>query len=266
MNISTFNSSDLNLLSALQPDGWGDIKPSYDFYTKSSFCFPVKISIDDEIVGVGTTILHHDVAWLAHIIVHKEHRKKGIGKLVTETLVNSLRSTNCETIYLLATELGAPVYEKCGFETETEYLFFKDIKIEKNVSTSVAIQSYQQKFKEQIAVIDKSISGEERMFHLEDHLLNGFVYVENDLVSGFYLPTFGDGLILALHSTAGLELLQFHLNSHDKLVFPKENLDATNYLYKKGHKEILRGKRMWLGKRREVKLEHIYNRIGGNLG
>ncbi len=266
MKVSAFNQPDLDLLPGLQPDGWGDIKPSFDFYTKSSFCFPIKISSDDEMIGIGTTIIHHNVAWLAHIIVHKEHRKKGIGKLITETLVNSLGSANCETIYLLATDLGAPVYEKCGFETETEYLFFKDIKIEKSLVVSTGVKTYHEKFKQQIAAIDRATSGEERMFHLEDHLQHGFVHSENGVISGFYLPTFGDGLILATNSSAGIELLQFHLLSNEKLVFPKDNLAATNYLYEKGYKETVTGKRMRLGKRRNVNLENIYNRIGGNLG
>lgn len=266
MKVSAFNRSDLNLLPYLQPYGWGDITPSFEFYTKSSFCFPVKITSDDEMVGIGTTIIHHDVAWLAHIIVHTEHRKKGIGKLITETLVDSLQSKNCETIYLLATDLGAPVYEKVGFETETEYLFFKDIKIENNSTIPANIAPYKEEFKEQIAAIDKITSGEERMFHLEDHLPDGFVYVEKGIVSGFYLPTFGDGLIIATDSLAGTELLKWHVNTKEKLVFPKDNLPATNYLYQKGYKETTTGKRMRLGKNRAVIFKNIYNRIGGNLG
>lgn len=217
-------------------------------------------------VGIGTTIIHHDVAWLAHIIVHKEHRKKGIGKLITETLVDSLRSKECETIYLLATDLGAPVYEKVGFETETEYLFFKDIKINNGLTVAAGITPYHEKFKEQITTIDKKTSGEERMFHLEDHLQNGFVCLEGGIVNGFYLPTFGDGLVLATNSSAGLALLKFHLRSNEKLVFPKNNLAATNYLYEKGYKETVTGKRMRLGKERAVNFKNIYNRIGGNLG
>ena len=266
MKVSAFDQTDLNLLPGLQPDGWGDITPSFDFYTTSSFCFPIKIISDDKIVGIGTTIIHHDVAWLAHIIVHKEHRKNGIGKLITETLVDSLQSKNCETIYLLATDLGAPVYEKVGFETETEYLFFKDIKPGNGLTISESIMPYKEDFKEQIKGIDKITSGEDRIFHLEDHLQNGFVYSEKGIVHGFYLPTFGDGLIIATNSSAGLEFLQFHLSSKEKLVFPKDNSAATNYLYKKGYKETITGKRMRLGKKRDVNFKNIYNRIGGNLG
>ncbi|MBL0009542.1 MAG: GNAT family N-acetyltransferase [Saprospiraceae bacterium] len=99
--------------------------PAIQFYITSDFCFPIKVSIDHKIAGTGTAIIHHDVAWLAHIIVHPDFRNQGIGKLITESLVKMAHAKSCDTLYLLATELGEPVYRKIGFETETEYLFFK---------------------------------------------------------------------------------------------------------------------------------------------
>ncbi|MGZ8540684.1 MAG: GNAT family N-acetyltransferase [Chitinophagaceae bacterium] len=266
MTVNPFIKSDLDLLPDLQPEGWPDILPAFNFYTKSSFCFPIKIIADNRLVGTGTTIIHHDVAWLAHIIVHKEYRKKGIGQLITETLVDSLQSENCDTIYLLATDLGAPVYEKVGFITETEYLFFKDIKIAEDGQTPIQVKPYRKEFKEQIAEIDGMNSGENRLFHLEDHLQDGFVYHEDKIVKGFYLPGFGDGLIIANNPVAGLELSKLHLQSNEKIVFPKDNVVATNYLYENCFKETLTGKRMRLGKKRHVNFQNIYNRIGGNLG
>lgn len=266
MDVHAFTRNDLDALAELRPDGWPDITPSFDYYIKSSFCFPVKITDNKKIVGTGATIIHRDVAWLAHIIVHKEYRKRGIGKLITETLIDSLKSSDCETIYLLATDLGAPVYEKVGFETETEYLFFKNINNKENGESTGRIVRYHEKFKNEIAVIDQITSGEDRMFHLEEHLQSGFVYIENDKVSGFYLPAFGDGLILATDAVAGLGLVKFHLKANDKLVFPRDNTVMTNFLYEKGYKETAIGKRMRLGKRRPVNFENIYNRIAGNLG
>jgi len=96
---------DLELITALQPPDWPNIIPSIEFYIISTFCFPIKLIIDNKIVGIGTTIIHNDIAWLAHIIVHPEHRNQGIGKIITQTLVDSLQ-TKCDTIYLIATDLG----------------------------------------------------------------------------------------------------------------------------------------------------------------
>ena len=266
MKIQSLVQDDINLIPFLQPDGWQDITPTIDFYTRTSFCFPMKVTIDDTIAGIGTAIVHHDVAWLAHIIVHKDFRKKGIGRFITETLVDSTEVKKCETIYLLATDLGAPVYEKVGFEAESEYLFFKEVRIKKDLLVSPKIKPFKPEFKEQVADIDKMNSGEDRMFHLENHLQNGYLYCNDRTIEGFYLPTFGDGLIIANNPPAGMALLELHLQSNEKVVLPKDNLVATNFLYKSGFKEFSTGKRMRLGKKRIVKLENIYNRIGGNLG
>ena len=264
--IQNLVKDDIKFISALQPDGWQDITPSIEFYTRSSFCFPIKVLLEGEIAGTGTAIIHHDVAWLAHIIVHRNFRKKGIGRFITESLVNRTEVKKTETIYLLATDLGAPVYEKVGFETESEYLFFKDVRIEKGAKAAARIKPYKPNFKTQVEDIDKKTSGEDRLFHFHDHLQNGYVYNNDGTVEGFYLPTLGDGLIIANKPSAGMELLNFHLQSNEKVVLPQENLTALNYLYKNGFKEFSTGKRMRLGKKRAVKLENIYNRIGGNLG
>jgi GNAT superfamily N-acetyltransferase len=266
MEVQTFQSEDLVSLPDLQPEDWQDITPSFEFYVSSGFCFPIKVVTDNKIVGLGTTIIHHDVAWLAHIIVHKDHRRKGIGHLITQTLVDSLKSTPCDTIYLLATVLGASVYDKVGFETETEYLFFKDIKLNDGIQDSNQIRAYQPEFRDSIADLDNMTSGEDRMFHLEDYLQNGFVYCEETTITGFYLPGFGDGMVIANNPAAGLALLKQHLQKNDKVVLPKDNLAGVNFLYEKGYKEFSTGKRMRLGNKRNTLLSNIYNRIGGNLG
>jgi len=263
--IQNFLRDDLKFIPDLQPEGWGDITPSIDFYTRSSFCFPLKAVIGGGIAGMGTAIIHQNVAWLAHIIVHPRFRKRGVGRFITETLVNSPEVKNCETVYLIATDLGAPVYEKVGFETETEYLYFKDVKIEPGFTKSPLISSYNADFKRQVAKIDQTNSSEDRFFHLEPHLEYGYVYSPAE-IEGFYLPTFGDGLIIANNPVAGTELLKLHLQSNNKIAFPKDNLAAKIYLYENGFKEFSTGRRMRIGKKRNVRLENIYNRIGGNLG
>ena len=265
MLAQNFTHDDLDLIPELQPVGWGDITPSLSFYTKSSFCFPIKVVVDGEIAGIGTAIIHHAVAWLAHIIVRTGFRKRGIGQFITETLLNSQEVKKCETVYLIATELGAPIYEKAGFETETEYLYFKDVRIENHFPTSQMIFPYVTHFKDGVAEMDKTISCEDRLFHLEPHLQNGYVY-STDKIEGFYLPTFGDGLIIANNPSSGIELLKLHLQSNNKIAFPKDNLAATNYFYERGFKEFSTGKRMRVGKMRNVRFENVYNRVGGNLG
>jgi len=258
--------NDINSITELQPDGWEDIIPKMNFYIQSNFCFPIKIIVENEIVGIGATIVHNDTAWLGHIIVHKEKRGKGIGKLITEKLIEISKSKKCKTIHLIATDLGAPVYEKVGFLTETEYLFFKDLKIENPTNNFEHIHKYRKEHKNEISIIDKVNSAEERMCEIENHLEKSFVYYEGNEIEGFYIPTLGEGLIIANNSRAGIGLLKFHLKTNTKVVLPKDNLIGVSFLYENGFKEFKSAKRMTLGKKRNVKLENIYNRIGGNIG
>ncbi len=262
MQLDTLTQEDLYGALELQPDDWGGIQPALDFYTRADFCFPVKVSIAGRIVGIGTRIHHEDVAWLAHIIVHRDFRRQGIGLQITKHLV---AAANSNTIYLLATNLGAPVYEKAGFVTEAEYLFFKDV----NPLTAVAdpfIQPYHARYEQQIAHLDWETSGERRFFHLQLYLKDSFVYVAGDKVLGFFLPGLGDGLIIADNEAAGLALMQKRMENSDKAVFPANNELAKQFLHGIGAKEVSVGKRMRLGAERKLKLQNIYNRIGGNLG
>ena len=266
MQVLALEYDEIDLISDLQPEGWNDIRPNFDFYLQSSFCFPIKVVIDDTIVGLGATIIHNDVAWLGHIMVHPDQRGKGIGQRVTQSLIDIAKQNKCETIYLIATKLGVPLYEKLGFITDTEYLFFKDINFDKELLISDQVIPYKQEFKDEISNIDKMATGEERMMHLEDALENGFVYINNHKIEGFYLPALGDGLIVANNSSAGLELLKLHLRSNEKVIFPVDNSLATDFLHNNGFKQYDVAKRMRLGNIRPFKPENIYNRIAGYIG
>lgn len=266
MKVVPVELADCPLLAPLQPPGWGSTEEFYQFYTQHAFCFPLKVIEQEEIIGIGTAIIHHDVAWLGHIITHPDHRKKGVGSLVTQKLIALPAVQQCETIYLIATELGAPVYEKCGFETETEYLYFKDLKPIEGGSPSPFIQPYHPALEKQVTVMDRQISTEDRAFHLNGYLQDAQVYLHGDTVEGYYLPTLGDGMIGAITERAGLALLQYRSQSKEKLAFPKENIAATRFMHENGYREFSSGKRMRLGKKRNVELTNIYSRIGGNLG
>lgn len=266
MDIKTFNQADLLLLSELQPDGWDNIIPMFEFYVNSSFCYPIKITNGRQMVGVGTAIVHNDIAWLAHIVVNPSFRKRGIGRLITQTLVDNSKLYDCETIYLIATELGAPVYRKVGFEIETEYVFYKELTYNSSWETHDAIMPYSNEFENDIARIDMSNIGEYRMEHMKIHLTKGFVFNNKGSIEGFYLPSFGDGLIVAETKMAGTELMKLRIKSKKEASFPCDNLSALEFLSKQNYSPYKKAKRMILGKKRKLKLSNLYNRVGGYIG
>ena len=266
MKISALQPSEVGLIAELQPPEWPSILPVIEFYTKTDYCYPIKLTLDGRLVGTGTAIHNHDTAWLAHIVTHSDYRNRGFGRLITQALVDDLKSKNFETIYLVATALGEPVYKKIGFETETEYVFFKDVRRIDTFEIPKEIVPYFEAASAQITELDCRASGEERFFQLVPHLETGYVFMEDERVVGFLLPTYGDGLIIAENPTAGLALMNLRLTMKDIAVFPVENPHALDLMLKLGHQPLMYAKRMRLGKPRNWSPAEIYNRIGGNLG
>lgn len=266
MVIAAIDATDLDDITSLQEEGWSDIRLAFTRYIEEPFSLPIKIAIDKQLAGVGAVIVHRDVAWLGHIIVQKEHRGKGLGKIITETLVNLANEQGCETIYLLATALGAPVYEKVGFVTETEYNIFTNIDLSTEATESGNILSYNENFKQEIVVLDKITSAEDRLFYLEKFLKDSYLYINKNKVEGYYIPTLENGPIIAKTQDAGLALVKLHLKTHKQLIFPKENDLLVDFLHDKGYTPTSSCKRMRFGKWKATKMAYIYNRIAGYLG
>ncbi|MGN6494872.1 MAG: GNAT family N-acetyltransferase [Agriterribacter sp.] len=265
MDLQPLGSADIPLLGPLQPDDWGDIIPAITYYTNNAGCFPYKLVLNEQIAGIGTVITHTDTAWLAHIIVHKDYRNRGLGTLITRQLLNSAPLKTIKTIQLIATDLGEPVYKKLGFKTETEYVLYKDIAI-----TAIAalphIHAFTPDKRQEVLNIDKQITGEDRSLLLIPHLENAFVYINGMKVEGFYLPTLGEGWIAATANAAGIALMQLRLTQKQNAALPANNVTAVDYLAQQQIPEYKRVKRMILGNVCKWQPENIYNRIGGNLG
>lgn len=264
MLIQPVTAADLSEIKSLQPADWPDILPYFDFYTKSDFCFPIRYLLEGQIAGIGCSIVYGETAWLAHIIVHPEFRNRGIGATITEALVNSLKNTHCKTILLIATKLGQPVYSKIGFEKDTEYVYLREGKTSEPVSGRII--PYHDRYLQELLTMDRSVSGEERFRLLSPHLNDAHLFIGKEKLLGYYIPTLGEGLIIAGTTESGLELLKLKHMLSARAALPVENEQAVNFLQNHGFREVARGTRMVLGKKISWKPDCLYSRIGGNLG
>ena len=134
------------------------------------------------------------------------------------------------------------------------------------MKTSENIIPFSDSFKNPISVLDYKVSIENRMFQLMPHLPHGFIYVQDNNVEGYYLPTLGEGLIVATTTTAGQELMKLRLITKENASFPLDNFAAIEFMSQNFSKEYKTTKRMRLGRKRNWQPTNIYNRIGGNLG
>ena len=168
---------------------------------------------------------------------------------------------------LIATELGEPVYKKAGFRKISDYIYFKKENDLINKEFSKNIQPYKSVFYNDSIQLDKYVSGENRERLLKNHLNESFVFVDNNVIQGLYIPNLGEGPIYALTLNAGKELMRFKYSSVDKATIPSENQIGIEFLKEFGFKETnTTGKRMILGQDIEWNPTMIYSRIGGNFG
>lgn len=265
MIIEKIIENDIQYISEFQPDGWPDIIPVFKFYIKNSFCHPIKAMINNKIVGVGSGISFGKTAWLAHIIVNPEFRKKGIGTLIVNYLCNFLKENGVFTISLIATELGFPVYQKTGFIEQTEYIFFDRVEVLKN-HISKSINYFSSQDVEDIFFLDKKISGEDRSIIIKEKLQNSFLYKKKNKILGYYLPDLGEGLIIADDIEAGIELMKLRYMKLNKGALPIDNKDGIQFLKDNGFKETKRAKRMIFGEKLKWNPSKLFNRIAGNYG
>jgi N-acetylglutamate synthase-like GNAT family acetyltransferase len=270
--IETLLAKDLKYISTLTPDGWYDVTPLYEMNLNQDYFFPIKLIVENKVIGVGELIINDKNGWLGNIIVSKEFRNQGLGKKLTKRLIEIANANDCESIYLLATPLGKTVYQKLGFQEKGKYLFFekgeKSIELEKNNSLANIIP-YAELFKNQIFELDKKAIGEDRSKVLAMHLAQSFVYKqphENE-ISGFFMPTLGDGVIICNNTIAGFEFLQKReALGKTRISLPEECTVIVDLLRKNKYTYFREATFMYLGKMKTWNPEMVYSRIGGYLG
>ncbi len=237
-------------------------------FNKPYFC-PLAGILWGDLIGLGNGIINNKVGWLGNIIVLPDYRRQGIGYRLTEKLMRILSDRGCTTQLLIATEMGEPVYKKLGFVTCSTYEFYKR---QKNFAcdTSSRIRKIQLVEFSGILKMDRNISGENRQSLLEQFIPSGWL-CSNEAgtgIDGFYLPAFGNGLILAQNADSGIELLKFRL-TRDRMtsvVIPAQNQAARDFLRENGFIKYLEAPRMALGPEPAWKPENVFNRGAGYCG
>lgn len=266
MKIEPLRKSDIDSLPELQPADWNDIVPSFKYHLSNSFSHGVKFSDGNKLVAVGVAIIHGPVAWLAQIIVHSDYRNKGLGYQLTNELLIITEKFNCSSVLLLATSLGYPVYLKHGFIAEETYTFYRSEKLWNEVIENPFLIPYSKTFHQQIQLLDFKASGENRNFRLDEFLDDAVLYVDNNVVKGYFLPRFGEGLVVASAKEAGLALLKHRLQFKKEVVIPDINLIASQFLIENNYSSFRTAVRMRKGNAVHPDLTMVYARVSGQIG
>lgn len=258
---------DVPTLAAFAPENWRMALDAVLLQHVSRSYFLARVATDENgIAAVAQGIVTGRAGWLGNIIVRPEARKRGLGKRMTQDMMDVLHARGCSSLLLIATEMGEPVYRKIGFRRTEEYVFLKVPRLPLRATPS--IRRLGPNDSSQALDIDAMATGETRDGLLAPHLGLGWGHVDScGVLDAFFLPSFGAGLVIARTPEAGCALLEFKhaLYSQDTVV-PSGNSAAVQFLMSHGAKETMRAPRMAFGNETSWHPECIFARGTGYCG
>jgi len=266
--IKPFTSADVARIAGLQPDGWEDITEFFRFYVEAPFCLPLKFEDDGRILAVGNVILHAHTGWLAHIIVKPGQRRRGLGAAVTQELIASAERHGRTTLLLIATAMGAPLYERLGFRRSFDYEFY-DARGPVKTPVPPLVRPLDPLDVPQIHALDRRATGEDRRLLLASGGWRGWVHEGpgRGELRGYYLPDLSEGTIVAQDAEAGTALMKVRLATTGvRPVVPSGNDAANNLLRKAGFKVQSSAPRMVRQGDDPLVPGMVFNRVGGHAG
>lgn len=79
-------------------------------------------TVDGRLAATGLATVNPSdagpIGWVGSIFVDPEMRRHGYGQAITEAVCERLEAKGCQTLALIASDLGQPIYEKMGFRVD----------------------------------------------------------------------------------------------------------------------------------------------------
>jgi GNAT superfamily N-acetyltransferase len=267
--IREMRHDDVPATAGFPPPEWNfDATSFFAVHFGRSYFHPIVAETDGALAGIANALIFGGSAWLGNIIVAQEFRRRGIGESLTGHLMDFCRRRGCRTQILIATPLGRPVYQKCGFVQTGEYVFLKPGHSIPAPDMS-PIRCTTAGDNNAIAALDRQVTAEDRRAMMLRFVSGGFVHLEvkSGQVDGFYLPSFGQGPVIAANDSAGFSLLQLKHNKRESTAcLPAGNTSAIGHLLSLGFAEDHRAPRMALGGDVPWRQDMIFARGAGYCG
>ncbi len=269
LHIRDLTSADIPLLKDFAPPDWNtDISLVFGRHFGQPYFHATVAEWDGALVGCANGLLQGSAGWLGNIIVLPPFRGRGIGRALTEDLVNFFREKHMDHQVLVATDLGEPVYRKLGFQVISYYVFFARQAHLPAPDAVPGVRPLQPDDEEPVFALDRIVTGEKRAPFLRRYLSEACVHTDPaGRVDGYYLPELGAGLVVAANDAAGMALLRYKAAQGGSVaVVPEQNRVAVDFLRAHGFAETSRAPRMALGHDVAWQPERVYARGSGFSG
>lgn len=148
---------------AILRTGWGDRRTWFEFATTQPECQPVVAEFDGRLVGTGVGTTNGRVGWVGTIWVDPEQRGGGLGRALTQAVIDGLEAAGCRTLLLVATDQGLPLYERMGFELQTRYRILEAPGLDPDAAPpDPEVRPLEAADLESICALDRIATGEDR--------------------------------------------------------------------------------------------------------
>jgi predicted N-acetyltransferase YhbS len=264
----------------LRQGNWGTREEFFRYAVTQTFVRPLVAVRDGQILGTGVASAHGRIGWVGTIFVGEAERGHGLGRALTEATIGELRAMSCETLVLVATDAGRPLYERLGFETRSFYQTFEieglpPSRAAGDARGSVILRRLGPSDLDDAATIDGVATGEDRRRVLAAMLdvEGGIALRDTDgALQGFVArAAWGGGATVATSLDAAARLLEARRlrAGPDQTVragTPIENEAGIAALEAAGWRPTYRARRMELGPRPEWRPDWLWGQFNMAIG
>lgn len=243
-------------MERISAEGWAPSRPSFEAILAHDpeGCFVAEI---DGVRGaMVTTTRYGATAWIGHLIVLPELRRRGLGTRLMRHALDHLHAGGIRTIRLEADPPGVSIYRRLGFVDEFESLRFRITDPQNPSSTADPISDLDPDL---VAAFDAPLFGDDRsrfLRLLSERAAFAFMIRSYDETSGYVmaLPTDSGvfiGPLVALTPRSAWDLLAASLASCESgtmtIGIPSPNLKAVGIVRDLGFEPRPPSIRMVLG-------------------
>lgn len=265
MTFRPLSPLDLQAIESLNPPDWPPFRRVFEHYFSTTCAQPFGWE-DGRLDAMGTLITFGRTAWIAQLITRPEARGKGLGRKVLTALMDQSRGLGVQTISLVATDQGYPLYDHMGFVVEGWYDFWTRETPWPGSVGEPPLRPLEDRDLPAVRALDRRVSGEDRWEYWKGVTQGGLVADGPGGPAGFWLPGVGEGLAAAETEEAGRAVLQSRLVGSLRCVIPRENTAAATALADRGFVVTQSARRMVWGPSLSRAPGLLWSRIGGNLG
>jgi len=252
---------------------WGVRRDWLEFATSHLDCFPVIAEADGTVVATGVGTANGAVGWIGTIFVEPAWRGRGLGRSITQSIIGRLDGAGCRALALVATNEGRQLYERMGFEVQTQYRILQAVGLPP-IDAPDGVRSFETGDLPGVVALDREGTGEDRT-----HAITRFaapetarVLANGDGVDAFVIRApWGGGATVARTPDAALRIITARRRAAGpegrvRVGLLDENAEGMARLTEVGFRLLWSAPRMVRGEPRDWHPEWIYGQFNHAMG